>query len=47
MRNLFAHYPLTGLLPYLPIDETDNAVVHVNRPLPHEGDPLLLLQGQF
>jgi len=47
MGYLLTHYPLTSLLLDLTIDESDDAVMHVDRPAAHQRHPLLLLKGQF
>jgi hypothetical protein len=47
MRNFFAHYPLSSLFLDLSIDEAEDAVVHIDRAAPHQGNSLFFLEGQF
>ena len=44
MRELLAHDALPTLFPNLPVDKSENAEVHVQRPLPLHHHALTLLQ---
>jgi hypothetical protein len=45
--DLLTHDPLSTFLPNFTIDKPQNAVVHVQRSLSLEGQPLPLLERQF
>lgn len=45
MGELFTHDALPALLPNFPVDKSQDAVVHVHRPLPLHQPTLTLLQA--